>query len=101
MWFGMWRDGLVPRIFSTVHPRFKTPHWSSWIAGAFVGIPAGIEAIGHAADLSNLGTLFAFVLVSLGALFLPPTQPHRPPPLPPPPPPPHPSSSSASSLVFT
>jgi len=78
IWFAMSRDGLLPRIFSTVHPRFKTPHWSSWIAGAFVGIPAGIVDIGDAADLSNIGTLFAFVLVSLGVLFLRRTQPDRP-----------------------
>ncbi|HTD24814.1 MAG TPA: amino acid permease [Terriglobales bacterium] len=78
IWFAMSRDGLLPRIFSAVHPRFKTPHWSSWIAGAFVGIPAGIVDIGDAADLSNIGTLFAFVLVSLGVLFLRRTQPGRP-----------------------
>src|SRR5260370_42262218 len=70
--------GLLPRILSTVHPRFKTPHGSSWSAGAFVGIPAGIVDIGDAADLSNIGTLFAFVLVSLGVLFLRRTQPDRP-----------------------
>ncbi|HTC94492.1 MAG TPA: amino acid permease [Terriglobales bacterium] len=78
IWFAMSRDCLLPRIFSAVHPRFKTPYWSCWIAGALVGIPAGIVDIGDAADLSNIGTLFAFVLVSLGVLFLRRTQPERP-----------------------
>ncbi|HVG91837.1 MAG TPA: amino acid permease C-terminal domain-containing protein, partial [Alphaproteobacteria bacterium] len=57
--------------------RFETPHWSTWIAGAAVGIPAGLVDIGEAADLSNIGTLFAFVLVSLGVLFLRKAQPDR------------------------
>jgi len=78
IWFAMSRDRLFPRIFSAVHPKFKTPHWSTWIAGLLVGIPAGIVDIGDAADLSNIGTLFAFVLVSLGVIFLRRTQPDRP-----------------------
>jgi len=78
IWFAMSRDGLLPRIFSAVHKRYKTPHWSCWIAGAVVGIPAGIVDIGDAADLSNIGTLFAFVLVSLGVIFLRRSQPDRP-----------------------
>jgi APA family basic amino acid/polyamine antiporter len=78
IWFAMSRDGLLPKIFSAVHARFKTPHWSTWIAGAAVGLPAGLVDIGDAADLSNIGTLFAFVLVSLGVIFLRRTQPDRP-----------------------
>ncbi len=78
IWFAMSRDGLLPKLFSKVHPRFKTPHWSTWIAGAAVGIPAGIIDIGTAADLSNIGTLFAFVLVSLGVILLRRRQPERP-----------------------
>jgi APA family basic amino acid/polyamine antiporter len=78
IWFAMSRDGLFPKLFSAVHPRFKTPHWSTWIAGFLVGIPAGIVDIGDAADLSNIGTLFAFVLVSFGVIFLRKTQPERP-----------------------
>jgi len=77
IWFAMSRDGLFPKLFSAVHPKFKTPHWSSWIAGAVVGIPAGFLNISEAADLSNIGTLFAFVLVSLGVLFLRRSQPDR------------------------
>jgi APA family basic amino acid/polyamine antiporter len=78
IWFAMSRDGLLPRVFSAVHQRFKTPHWSTWIAGFAVGIPAGLVDIGDAADLSNIGTLFAFVLVSLGVIFLRRMQPDRP-----------------------
>jgi APA family basic amino acid/polyamine antiporter len=78
IWYAMSRDGLFPRLFSAVHPRFKTPHWSTWIAGFAVGIPAGIFAISDAADLSNIGTLFAFVLVSLGVILLRRKQPDRP-----------------------
>jgi APA family basic amino acid/polyamine antiporter len=78
IWFAMSRDRLLPGLFSAVHPKFKTPHWSTWIAGVVVGIPAGLVDIGDAADLSNIGTLFAFVLVSLGVIFLRRTQPDRP-----------------------
>ncbi len=78
IWFAMSRDGLLPKVFSAVHRRFKTPHWSTWIAGLAVGLPAGIVDIGDAADLSNIGTLFAFVLVSLGVIFLRRSQPDRP-----------------------
>ncbi len=78
IWFAMSRDGLFPKVFSAVHAKFKTPHWSTWIAGFLVGIPAGLVDIGDAADLSNIGTLFAFVLVSLGVIFLRKTQPERP-----------------------
>jgi APA family basic amino acid/polyamine antiporter len=60
-----------------VHSRYKTPHWSTWIAGAAVGLPAGLVDIGDAADLSNIGTLFAFVLVSLGVIVLRRRQPDR------------------------
>ena len=78
IWFAMSRDGLLPRVFSAVHKRFKTPHWSTWIAGFAVGIPSGLVDIGDAADLSNIGTLFAFVLVSLGVILLRRMQPARP-----------------------
>ena len=78
IWFAMSRDGLLPPIFSAVHPRYKTPHWSSWIACLAVALPAGIIGIGTAADLSNIGTLFAFILVSIGVIVLRRTQPDRP-----------------------
>jgi APA family basic amino acid/polyamine antiporter len=77
IWYAMSRDGLFPRLFSRVHKKFKTPHISTWIAGFAVGLPAGIFAISDAADLSNIGTLFAFVLVSLGVILLRRKQPDR------------------------
>jgi APA family basic amino acid/polyamine antiporter len=78
IWYAMSRDGLFPKMFCAVHKKFKTPHISTWIAGFVVGIPAGIFAISDAADLSNIGTLFAFVLVSLGVIILRGKQPDRP-----------------------
>jgi APA family basic amino acid/polyamine antiporter len=78
VWFAMSRDGLLPRAFSKVHPKFRTPHVSTWVAGIFVGVPAGIFDIGTLADLSNIGTLFAFVLVSISVLVLRRRQPERP-----------------------
>jgi APA family basic amino acid/polyamine antiporter len=78
IWFAMSRDRLLPGMFSRVHKRFNTPHISTWIAGFFVGIPAGLFDIGTLADLANIGTLFAFVLVSLGVVMLRRTQPQRP-----------------------
>ena len=78
IWYAMSRDRLLPKLFSAVHPKFKTPHWSTWIACFAVGIPAGLVDIGTAADLANIGTLFAFVLVSMGVIILRRRQPDRP-----------------------
>jgi len=78
IWFAMSRDGLLPKSFSRVHPRYRTPHVATWVAGIFVAIPAGIFDIGTLADLSNIGTLFAFALVSISVLVLRRTQPDRP-----------------------
>jgi basic amino acid/polyamine antiporter, APA family len=77
IWFAMSRDRLLPRHFSRVHARYKTPHVSTWVAGMAVGLPAGIWDIGTFADLSNIGTLFAFALVSAGVLVLRRRQPER------------------------
>jgi basic amino acid/polyamine antiporter, APA family len=63
---------------SKVHPNFKTPHISTWIAEFVVGIPAGIWDIDTFAELSNIGTLFAFIVVSAGVIVLRKTQPDRP-----------------------
>ncbi len=78
VWFAMSRDGLLPKMFSRVHSVFKTPHVSTWIAGFVVGIPAGIWDIDTFAELSNIGTLFAFVVVSAGVIVLRKKQPERP-----------------------
>ena len=77
VWLAMSRDGLLPRVFSRIHPRYRTPHVSTWAAGLLVGIPAGLFDIGTLADLSNIGTLFAFVLVSVAVLVLRKTHPHK------------------------
>jgi APA family basic amino acid/polyamine antiporter len=78
VWFAMSRDGLLPAIFSRVHPLYRTPDFSTWVAGFVVGIPAGLLDIGTLADLSNIGTLFAFALVAGGVLILRYRQPDRP-----------------------
>jgi APA family basic amino acid/polyamine antiporter len=78
IWFAMSRDGLLPKPFSKVHPVHKTPHISTWIAGLVVGVPAGIWDIGTFADLANIGTLFAFIIVSMGVIVLRKRQPDRP-----------------------
>ena len=77
VWFAMSRDRLLPGLFSRVHSVYRTPHISTWIAGFFVGIPAGIWDIDTLAELSNIGTLFAFILVSAGVIALRRTQPER------------------------
>jgi basic amino acid/polyamine antiporter, APA family len=77
VWFAMSRDGLLPSAFSRIHPRFRTPALATWVAGFVVGIPAGLLDIGTVSNLSNIGTLFAFVLVSIGVLILRYREPER------------------------
>jgi APA family basic amino acid/polyamine antiporter len=77
IWFAMSRDRLLPRLFSKVHWKHETPHVSTWIAGLFTALPAGIWDIGTLGDLTNIGTLFAFVVVSAGVIILRRTHPHR------------------------
>ena len=78
VWFAMSRDGLLPGVFSRVHKNYRTPDFSTWVAGFVVGIPAGLLDIGTLVDLSNIGTLFAFALVAGGVLILRYKQPDRP-----------------------
>ncbi len=77
VWYSMSRDGLLPRVFSKVHPVFRTPAFSTWVAGFLVAIPSGLFDIELLADLSNIGTLFAFALVSIGVLVLRYREPER------------------------
>ncbi len=77
VWFAMARDRLLPSVFAKVHPVRQTPHVSTWVAGIFVGIPAGIWDVGTFADLSNIGTLFAFAIVSAGVIVARRRDPHR------------------------
>jgi APA family basic amino acid/polyamine antiporter len=78
IWFAMSRDRLLPGMFSAVHKVFRTPHISTWIAGFVVGIPAGLWDIDTLAELSNIGTLFAFIVVSAAVIVLRRKQPERP-----------------------
>jgi len=63
-------DGLIPKVFSELHPRFQTPYKANWILFVFVGLFAAFVPGHVAGDLTSFGTLFAFVLVSLGVWIL-------------------------------
>lgn len=78
IWFAMSRDRLLPDAFSKLHPRHRSPFFATWVAGLFVGIPAMVWDIGTFADLSNIGTLFAFLVASAAVLVLRRKQPDRP-----------------------
>ncbi|WP_434557154.1 amino acid permease [Tunturiibacter empetritectus] len=77
VWFAMSRDRLLPDVFSRVHPKFRTPAFATWVAGVLVAIPAGLFDVGTFAEMSNIGTLFAFVLVSIGVIVLRHREPER------------------------
>ena len=70
IFFSISRDGLLPSAFSKVHKRFKTPYISTIITGIFVAVIAGFIDIGEAAELTNIGTLFAFAIVCLSVIIL-------------------------------
>ncbi len=74
----MARDGLLPPVFARIHPRFRTPHVSTWITGIVVAIGCSILTPDQAIGLTNIGTLFAFILVSLGVIVLRVRHPDRP-----------------------
>ncbi|HET9036207.1 MAG TPA: amino acid permease [Myxococcaceae bacterium] len=73
----MARDGLLPEWASRVHPRFRTPYITTILTGVFVGVPAMFVDINEAIEFTNIGTLFAFVLVSVGVIVLRRTDPDR------------------------
>ncbi len=70
IFFAMSRDGLLPPLFSRVHPRFHTPHLSTILVGAAVALLAAFFPLGLIVELVSIGTLFAFVLVSIGVVVL-------------------------------
>ncbi len=74
IWMTMSRDGLLPKRFSKVHPKYKTPAFATIVTGFLVGIPAMFLPSSIMTDLTSIGTLFAFVLVCLGVLLLPKLQ---------------------------
>jgi APA family basic amino acid/polyamine antiporter len=79
VFLAMARDGLVPRgFFADVHPRFRTPWKSTILVGIFVGILAGVFPIAWLLHLTNIGTLFAFVIVCLAVLIMRRTNPEAP-----------------------
>jgi APA family basic amino acid/polyamine antiporter len=71
IWMSMSRDGLLPKAFGKIHPKYQTPWFSTIITGCLVAIPALFMESGLMTDLTSIGTLFAFVLVSGGVLMLP------------------------------
>jgi basic amino acid/polyamine antiporter, APA family len=79
VFFAMSRDGLVGPWLARVHPRFGTPHRATIMTGIAIAIMAALVPIGEAADMTNIGTLFAFVLVCGGVIVLRRTKPdlHR------------------------
>ena len=70
IWMSMSRDGLLPKIFSKLHPRFKTPSFSTILTGVLVAVPALFLNLSTVLSLTSIGTLFAFVLVCGGILVL-------------------------------
>jgi APA family basic amino acid/polyamine antiporter len=78
IFFSMARDGLLPPKFAKVHPRFRTPHVTTIMTGVVVGVCSMFTSIDEMVDLTNIGTLFAFMLVCLGILVLRRRDPGRP-----------------------
>ncbi|MFE6547427.1 amino acid permease [Streptomyces sp. NPDC057746] len=78
VFFAMSRDGLLPRFFSHVHPRFKTPHRPTVLLGVVIAVVAGFTSLSELAELVNIGTLFAFIVVALGVIVLRRTRPDLP-----------------------
>jgi APA family basic amino acid/polyamine antiporter len=70
IFMAMARDGLLPSYFARIHPRFRTPHITTIWTGLIVGGVAMVTDIGSLSDLTNIGTLFAFILVCLGVVVL-------------------------------
>jgi APA family basic amino acid/polyamine antiporter len=77
IFFAMSRDGLLPPFFARVHPRFKTPHVATIITGVFVGIASLFSSLDEMVNLTNIGTLFAFLLVCIGIIILRVREPNR------------------------
>jgi basic amino acid/polyamine antiporter, APA family len=77
IFFSMARDGLLPPVFARVHPKFKTPHVTTILTGVIVGGFAAVMSIDEMVDLTNIGTLFAFVLVCVGITILRYKDPNR------------------------
>ena len=71
IWMSMSRDGLLPKAFGKIHPKYQTPWFSTIVTGIMVAVPSLFMESSLMTDLTSIGTLFAFVLVSGGVLTLP------------------------------
>ncbi|MBW8772959.1 MAG: amino acid permease, partial [Gemmatimonadetes bacterium] len=78
IFFSMARDGLLPRWAAKIHPKYKTPHVTTIITGVVVASFSAFVNIDEAVELTNIGTLFAFVLVAVGVIVLRIREPNRP-----------------------
>jgi APA family basic amino acid/polyamine antiporter len=78
IFFSMSRDGLLPRYFSHVHPKYRTPHVTTMWTGVVVAAIAAVANINEIVELTNIGTLFAFILVCAGVIILRRKDPDRP-----------------------
>ena len=78
IFMSMARDGLLPPWAAKVHPKYKTPHITTIITGIFVAVSAAFAPIGWVLELTNIGTLFAFVIVAVGIIVLRRRDPNRP-----------------------
>jgi amino acid transporter len=72
IWMSMSRDGLLPPVFSKLHPRYKTPAFATIVAAVLVSVPSLFLNLTEVTDLTSIGTLFAFILVSGGILVINP-----------------------------
>ncbi|MFB7732855.1 amino acid permease [Streptomyces sp. NPDC056112] len=78
VFFAMSRDGLLPRFFSHTHPRFRTPYRPTILLGVIIAVVAGFTSLSELAELVNIGTLFAFVVVAISVVILRNTRPDLP-----------------------
>ncbi|BDG33092.1 amino acid permease [Parageobacillus thermoglucosidasius] len=75
LFYAISRDGLLPKVFSKVSPTRQVPYVNTWLTGIIVAVFSGIIPLNKLAELTNIGTLFAFITVSIGVLILRKTQP--------------------------
>lgn len=75
IWYALSRDGLMPKAFAAIHPTRKVPHRATWTIGVIAAVLAGLFPINAVAELTNIGVLLAFVLVSCAVLVLRYTKP--------------------------